>query len=211
MWSLQTFTLVARLTPFSSAWRLVTCQSAAARPAILSAQLFLQVANMERQMTTHNFTECSIPAARCFYRAASELLQQRLDANESPNGEATRGSQRYRNLMVAVKSFIRAMSSWAQMEFTQRLACSAHVSQPSITLLFGLVSLAWDVQHRVPGSQTSLLPRTDIWLQTLWLRAAALPHRPGPQSRIRKCFKQGAVSQKAVCTQHKQRLSAAVS
>ena len=71
-------------------------------------------------MTTENLPECGIPAARCFYRAAAELIQQRLDANESPNGEAQRGSQRYRNLMAAMTSFIRVMSSWAQLEFDNR-------------------------------------------------------------------------------------------
>lgn len=59
----------------------------------------------------------SIPAARMAYRAAAELTQQVLDANDSPNGEAKPGSQRHRNLMTAMTSFIRIMSSWAQMEF----------------------------------------------------------------------------------------------
>lgn len=71
-------------------------------------------------MTTRNIPGCSIPAARCFYRAAAELIQPRLDAHASPNGEAKVGTQRYKNLMAAMSSFIRVISSWAQLEFDSR-------------------------------------------------------------------------------------------
>ena len=70
--------------------------------------------------------QCSVQAARCFYRAAAELYQEKLDANASPNGEAQPGSPHHKKLMKAMSSFIRVMSSWAQMEFECRcvtLAC----------------------------------------------------------------------------------------
>lgn len=127
--------------------------------SMLSCSCLMQLANMERLMTINSFPDCSIPAARCFYRAAAELIQQTLNANESPNGEAERGSQRYRNLMAAMTSFIRAMTSWAQLEFANRLACSVHTCQLSIRLLFGLVSSARNAQHKVHWCQ-ELLPES---------------------------------------------------
>lgn len=80
----------------------------------------VQLANMERRMASSNMKDASIPAARCFYRAAAELIQIKLKANASPNGEAVRGSQQHTQLIRAVTSFIRVMSSWAQMEFDLR-------------------------------------------------------------------------------------------
>ena len=77
----------------------------------------MQIANMEYRMVLKNLPMSSIPSARMAYRAAAELLQQVLDANASPNGEAKPGSQRHKNLMAGMTSFIRMMSSWAQMEF----------------------------------------------------------------------------------------------
>lgn len=71
-------------------------------------------------MASSNMKDASIPAARCFYRAAAELIQIKLKANASPNGEAERGSQQHQQLIRAVTSFIRVMSSWAQMEFDLR-------------------------------------------------------------------------------------------
>ena len=102
-------------------------------------------------MTNHNFPECGIPAARCFYRASAELIQHSLDANESPNGEAKRGSQRYRNLMAAMTSFIRLMSSWAQLEFDNRYAgpqkrhewLDSYLLQDSLEL----VCIHWCLEH----------------------------------------------------------------
>ena len=76
------------------------------------------------------FPNCSIPAARCYYRAAAELIQQTLDANDSPNGEARVGSQRYKNLMAAMTSFLRALSSWAQLEFEYRCVDSPNPCMP---------------------------------------------------------------------------------
>lgn len=80
----------------------------------------MQLVNMERRMLVYSFPSASIPAARSFYRAAAELIQKTLDANASPNGEAAVGSQQYKNLMEAMSSFLRIMSSWAQLEFTHR-------------------------------------------------------------------------------------------
>ncbi len=85
----------------------------------------MQLANMERRMASSNMKDASIPAARCFYRAAAELIQIKLKANASPNGEAERGSQQHTQLITAVTSFIRVMSSWAQMEFDLRSGSGA--------------------------------------------------------------------------------------
>ncbi len=71
-------------------------------------------------MASSSMKDARIPAARCFYRAAAELIQMKLKANASPNGEAERGSQQHKQLIRAVTSFIRVMSSWAQMEFDLR-------------------------------------------------------------------------------------------
>lgn len=86
----------------------------------------MQLANTERRMSSGRMKDASIPAARCYYRAAAELIQEKLDANASPNGEAAAGSQQYKLLMKAVNSFIRVVSSWAQMEYDIRsvLHCS---------------------------------------------------------------------------------------
>ncbi len=81
--------------------------------------LDVQLANMERRMASSNMKDASIPAARCFYRAAAELIQIK------PNGEAERGSQQHTQLIRAVTSFIRVMSSWAQMEFDLRSGSGA--------------------------------------------------------------------------------------
>ena len=65
--------------------------------------------------------DASVPAARCYYRAAAELIQESLDGNASPNGEAEVGSHQHKQLVKAVTSFIRCISSWAHMEFDLRL------------------------------------------------------------------------------------------
>ncbi|KAL0024788.1 hypothetical protein WJX79_007329 [Trebouxia sp. C0005] len=91
----------------------------------VNSEGWAQLANMERRMASSNMKDASIPAARCFYRAAAELIQIKLKANASPNGEAVRGSQQHIQLIRAVTSFIRVMSSWAQMEFDLRNDTSA--------------------------------------------------------------------------------------
>ncbi|KAL0022060.1 hypothetical protein WJX77_011849 [Trebouxia sp. C0004] len=91
----------------------------------VNSEGWAQLANMERRMASNSMKDASIPAARCFYRAAAELIQIKLKANASPNGEAKRGSQQHVQLMRAVTSFIRVMSSWAQMEFDLRNDTSA--------------------------------------------------------------------------------------
>ncbi|KAL0049608.1 hypothetical protein WJX82_005847 [Trebouxia sp. C0006] len=91
----------------------------------VNSEGWAQLANMERRMASSNMKDASIPAARCFYRAAAELIQIKLKANASPNGEAERGSQQHQQLIRAVTSFIRVMSSWAQMEFDLRNDTSA--------------------------------------------------------------------------------------
>ena len=77
---------------------------------------------MERRMAKVRLQDATVCAARCYYRAAAELIQHSLDANASPNGEAKPGSQQHMQLMKAVSSFIRVLSSWAQMEFHHRSA-----------------------------------------------------------------------------------------
>lgn len=89
-------------------------------PSSQNVVFVVQLVNMERRMLVYSFPSASIPAARSFYRAAAELIQKTLDANASPNGEAAVGSQQYKNLMEAMSSFLRIMSSWAQLEFTHR-------------------------------------------------------------------------------------------
>lgn len=112
------------------------------------ASCCMQLVNMERRMLVYNIPSASVPAARSFYRAAAELMQKTLDANASPNGEAAVGSQQYKNLMAAMKSFIRIMSSWAQLEFTHRCACfcQVHAHHVSQLLCFQVVGLCW-VNH----------------------------------------------------------------
>lgn len=91
----------------------------------INSEGWAQLANMERRMAKVRLVDATVCAARCYYRAAAELIQHSLDANASPNGEAKPGSQQHMQLMKAVSSFIRVLSSWAQMEFHHRHDTSA--------------------------------------------------------------------------------------
>lgn len=51
-----------------------------------------------------------------------DLLHQQMAPLASPNGEATPGSERRKNLMFLVNSALRIMASWAQMELDDRQA-----------------------------------------------------------------------------------------
>lgn len=113
---------MSRGMQFSQARELMTCHLV---KDPVNSEGWAQLANMERRMASSNMKDASIPAARCFYRAAAELIQIKLKANASPNGEAQRGSQQHKQLIGAVTSFIRVMSSWAQMEFDLRNDTSA--------------------------------------------------------------------------------------
>lgn len=75
------------------------------------------MANLERRLAKRTMLNGKVSSARCYYRAAAELLQSQLDDNASPNGQARVGSLQYQLLVEAVTSFIRVISSWAQMEF----------------------------------------------------------------------------------------------
>ena len=82
----------------------------------------LQLANVERRLSRTPGTSSHVPAARCYYRAARALLQRQIDPLSSPNGEASPGSQRQKELMSLVKDALRVLASWAQMELDERLA-----------------------------------------------------------------------------------------
>ena len=77
----------------------------------------MQLAYIEREIARRSFPKGSISAARCYYRAAAEVIQEKLDENASFSDDESEASQQYHQLVEAVVSFIRVMSSWAQMEF----------------------------------------------------------------------------------------------
>ena len=79
--------------------------------------LLMQLAHMEREISKRRTPAGSIAAARCYYRAAAEVVEQKLDEIAAPAGFLDANSQHFYQLVEAVITFIRVLSSWAQMEF----------------------------------------------------------------------------------------------
>lgn len=76
----------------------------------------MQLANVERRLSKALGGSSHVPAARSYYGASLELLSKQLDPLASPNGEASLGSPRRKQLMPLVQFALRIIGSWAQME-----------------------------------------------------------------------------------------------